>query len=88
MDDTSVEELIQKRNQLNKELASWQNKAAVAKADEERIRKEISSYLEILKNEYGCTSFEDAKEKLEKLKRLALTQIEGLEAQLNDLRNP
>lgn len=85
MDEMSVEELIARRNKVNEEIAVWQRKAAVAKADEERIRKEIARCLETLKTEFGCDTFEDAQALLQKLKAEAQSKVEEMERVLDDL---
>lgn len=57
---TDIDSLIQRREALRKELSSLQNKAAVAKADEDRISKEIAGDLKLLKDRFGCGSYEEA----------------------------
>lgn len=80
-----VEELVKKHKELQAELQSWKNKAAVAKADEARIKKELSALLKELKEEFGCSTYEEAVELRDtKLKEYAL-QVEELEGKLNAL---
>lgn len=87
MTDMTVEQLVSKRTSLEKELRSWQQKAAIAKADAERIKNEITADLAKLKETFGCDNIEQAKE----LRSALLAQLDErcteLESQLNDLRN-
>jgi hypothetical protein len=87
MTDMTVEQLVSKRTSLEKELRSWQQKAAIAKADAERIKNEITADLAKLKETFGCDTIEQAKE----LRSALLAQLDErcteLESQLNDLRN-
>lgn len=87
MSTMTVEELVAKRTSLEKDLRSWQQKAAVAQAEEDRIKKEIAEDLTRLKEEFNCSTLDQAKE----LRDTLLTELESLcgelETKLNDLRN-
>ena len=43
MADMTVDQLIEKRNELDKTLSGLRNKAAVAKAERERLEAELST---------------------------------------------
>ena len=88
MSGVTVEQLVAKRTSLEKELRSWQQKAAIAKADAERIKQEVVQDLTKLKEQFGCTTIEQATELRDALISQLDEKCSELEKQLNDLRNP
>lgn len=81
----NVDELLKKREELKKTISSWQEKAAVAKANQTRIKKELSDNLEILKNDFECSDFAEAKAKLKALQEEVEESITEIETRLNAL---
>lgn len=81
-----IDALLKRRDALAKEITAWQSKAAVAKADEARLKKEIAQALSELKTQFGCSSYEEAVTLLEELKAEASDVCDQLEEKLSALR--
>lgn len=87
MADMTVDQLIEKRNELDKTLSGLRNKAAVAKAERERLEAELSTQFARLQSEFGCSDFTDAKKKRDALLKSINSKVLELEARLHDLRD-
>lgn len=85
MTDRSVDDLLKRRDSLKKNLAEWQEKAAVAKSNQIRIKKELAEKLQVLKEEFECESYAEAEKKLQKMLDEVNRQCEDLETRLNAL---
>lgn len=83
----TAEDLIKRKDRLKKELVGWQQKSAVAEADEARIRTELQELLQELSNEFGCNSFPEAEADLARMEASLSTELDGLEAILDALRS-
>lgn len=81
----NVEELLNRKNQLTKELASLQNKAAIAKNDADRLKKEITESLGELKSKFGCDSYKEAVAKRDSLVKEANEILDNLEGEISAL---
>lgn len=87
MADMTVDQLIEKRNELDKNLSDLRNKAAVAKAESERLAAELATQFAILETEFGCSDFAEAKKKRDELLKSVNSKVLELEARLHDLRD-
>lgn len=84
--ELDVAELLRKRNTIAKEITQLQERAAVAKADEERIGKELVAALATLKETYGCSSQAEAEELLQTKVTKANQLVKDLEERLDVFR--
>lgn len=82
-----INELMARRNKIETEIASLQQKAAVARAEDARLRGEIAKLLTALRDDFNCTTLEEAKALRDKLVADVETQCDELEAKLNALRS-
>lgn len=80
-----LKDLVAKKSSLERELTQWQQKAALAKADEERLRGEIVKGMQVLQSEFGCSSYQEAVEKREAMLTELKESLDELEAKLNAL---
>ena len=83
----TAEDLIRRKDKLKRELAGFQQKAAVAEADERRIKAELEGHLEVLPTKYGCSSFPEAEAGLARMRDSLTTELDELEAILDALRS-
>lgn len=81
----SVEEILAEKDRLEARLRTFQNKAAVAEADEARIKKELALLLKELKDKFGCASYEEAVELRDSLLEEYQKKVMDLEEKLNAL---
>lgn len=87
MADITAEELVERRKSIKAALSQWQQKAAVAQADTERIMGEISEALAELKDEFGCASYEDAVKKRDKMLKEIEAKCDELQEGIDALRS-
>lgn len=71
---------------LKKDLSQVQSRSAVAKAEKERLTKELKEVLKELKA-LGYSSFDEAKEGLKELEKATTTALEEAEAHVASLRS-
>ena len=83
----TAEDLIKRKDKLKRELAGLQQKAAIAEADERRIKAELEGLLEVLSTKYGCSSFPEAEADLTRMRDVLTTELDELEAILDALRS-
>ena len=83
----TAEDLIRRKDKLKRELVGFQQKAAVAEADERRIKAELEGLLEVLSSKYGCSSFPEAETDLARMRDTLTTELDELEAILDALRS-
>lgn len=81
-----INELVERRNKIEAEIASMQQKAAVARAEDARLRGEIAKLLTSLKEEFNCSTLEEAKALRDSLMAGIEKQCDELEAKLDALR--
>lgn len=82
-----IQDLTEKHSRLTRELDEWRQKEAIAKADEARLKKEITEALSNLKAEFGCSSYEEAVNLRDSLLEEATTLLDELEEKLASLRS-
>ena len=70
-----------------KAVIAEQNKAAVALAEQVRLKNELANNLAVLKDTFGCSSLTEAKELLASLEVEVETKLAEVEEQLNALRS-
>jgi FtsZ-binding cell division protein ZapB len=80
-----IEELLQKREELQKSVSQAQEAAAVARANRDRLKKELQEQLQVLKEDFGCQSFSDAQVKLEEMRAEAESLCDQIEEGLRAL---
>lgn len=87
MADITAAELTRKRDTIKKELSALQQQAAVAKADEARIKQELKEALEELKTTYGCSSYDEAVKKRDSLLEELDSMSTDLEERISAIRS-
>lgn len=81
-----VKDLVSRTTDLKKLVEELNKKAAVAAADESRLKKEVSAALLELKNEFDCASYDEAVEKRAALTEELKEALDELEEQINEIR--
>ena len=77
---------VKRLDRLKSDLSEVQSKAAVAKAERERLTKELKSLLAEL-GDMGYSSFEEAKKGLAKLETEVEEMFEEVELSVSELRS-
>lgn len=83
----SVEDLLKRKKAIEQSLSKMQEQQAVAEANMERIKNELTSALVELKDKFGVSSFDEAKDKFETMKASLEKTIEEAEEQLREVRS-
>lgn len=83
----SVEDLLKRKKAIEQSLSKMQEQQAVAEANMERIKNELTSALVELKDKFGVASFDEAKDKFETMKASLEKTIEEAEEQLREVRS-
>lgn len=87
MAEITAEELIHRRNTIKRDLTELQQKEAVAKADEARLRVDLTQALEDLENTFGCSTYDEAVAKRDSLLEELNSLYTDLEGRINALRS-
>lgn len=81
----NVDEILKRRDRIQSELNALQSKAAVAKAESERLGKAIKEDLTKLKDEFGVDSVDKAIALRDQMVEELTSLCDKLEEQINSI---
>lgn len=85
--DDKVEDILARRTALSNELSSMQNRLAVAKDNENRLKNELMEVMVSIQNDFKCNNLEEAEARLKEMLKEASSSLDAVEGSLNAVRN-
>lgn len=82
----NINELLQRRERIQKSLHELQNKKAVAEATEQRITKDIKEHLKVLKDTFNCDTYEEAVKLRDSMVKELEERCDELESMINKIK--
>lgn len=82
-----IEDLIKRRNKIEADTSILNQKAAVARAEEERISKEIAKHLTTLRDEFHCNTLQEAEALRDGYMEEIDSKLKEMEEKISALRN-
>lgn len=85
--DDKVEDILARRTALSNELSSMQNRLAVAKDNENRLKNELMEVMVSIQKDFKCNNLEEAEARLKEMLKEASSSLDAVEGSLNAVRN-
>ena len=85
--DDKVEDILARRTALSNELSSMQNRLAVAKDNENRLKNELMEVMVSIQKDFKCNNLEEAEVRLKEMLKEASSSLDAVEGSLNAVRN-